>query len=251
MPKAATVSVVGDFNKWNETSHTCIKDEFSKFHLTIPALPDGSSPVPHGTNIKLLIKTEDGQTLWRLSPWTKYAVQQREVSMDYNQVHWDTLSNEYQWKNNHPRKPESMRIYEAHIGISSPEAKIASYRYFAEHLLPKIRSLGYNTVELMAVMEHAYYGSFGYHVTNFFAVSSRYGTPDDFKYLVDKAHGLGLFVILDVVHSHAARNVNDGLNRFNGTDECFFHRGSKVSHINIILFKKICKCPLLLHCWYL
>lgn len=229
VPNAATISVVGDFNKWNATSHVCSGDEFAKFRLSIPALPDGSSPVPHGSPIKLLIKTNDGQTLWRMSPWTKYAVQRREVSMDYNAIHWYPRDNIHQWKHSRPRKPESLRIYEAHIGISSPEAKVASYLYFAEHVLPKIKGLGYNTVELMAVMEHAYYGSFGYHVTNFFAVSSRYGTPDEFKYLVDKAHGLGLYVILDVVHSHAARNVNDGLNRFDGTDGCFFHGGSKVN----------------------
>ena len=163
-----------------------------------------------------------------MSPWTKYAVQQKEVCMDYQPVHWDSRFNNYQWKNSRPSKPVSLRIYEAHIGISSPEEKVASYLYFAENLLSKIKSLGYNTVELMAVMEHAYYGSFGYHVTNFFAVSSRYGTPDELKYLVDKAHGFGLYVILDVVHSHAARNVNDGLNMFDGTDECFF-LGTKAS----------------------
>ena len=93
-----------------------------------------------------------------------------------------------------------------------------------------MKALGYTCVELMAVMEHAYYGSFGYHVTNFFAVSSRYGNPDDFKYLMDTAHGLGLYVILDIVHSHAAKNVNDGLNRFDGTDRCYFHGGGKGDH---------------------
>ena len=118
------------------------------------------------------------------------------------------------------------------MGISSPEAKVASYAYFADNVLPRIKDLGYTCVELMAVMEHAYYGSFGYHVTSFFAASSRYGTPDELKYLVDKAHGLGLYVILDIVHSHAATNVNDGLNRFDGTDHCFFHSGAKVGHLH-------------------
>lgn len=103
-------------------------------------------------------------------------------------------------------------------------------RYFADSVLPRIRALGYTCVELMAVMEHAYYGSFGYHVTSFFAVSSRYGNPDDFKYLIDTAHGLGLYVILDIVHSHAAKNVNDGLNQFDGTDRGYFHEGGKGEH---------------------
>ena len=221
--------MVGDFNNWNETSHTCTADDFSKFKLTIPAKEDGSSPIPHGSTVKLLIKTHDGQTLWRMSPWTKYTVQRREVSMDYVPVHWSPPNKGHQWRNARPEKPDSLRIYEAHVGISSPEPKVASYMYFADNILPRIKEMGYNCVELMAIMEHAYYGSFGYHVTSFFAASSRYGTPDEFKYLVDKAHGYGLYVILDVVHSHAARNVNDGLNMFDGTDSCFFHGGSKVS----------------------
>lgn len=180
------------------------------------------------TQVKLLIKTKDGQTLWRMSPWTKYAVQPSEKA-DYHPVFWNPPE-PYQWKHDHPGKPNSIRIYEGHVGISSPEAKVASYRYFADNLLPRIKDLGYTCVELMAVMEHAYYGSFGYHVTSFFAVSSRYGTPDDFKYLVDKAHGMGLYVILDIVHSHAAKNVNDGLNQFDGTEHCYFHAGGKGEH---------------------
>ncbi len=227
VPNAETVSVVGDFNNWDETSHMCVSRDYGKFYLTIPA-KENVSPIPHGSIVKLLIKTKDGQTLWRLSPWTKYAVQRQESGMDYIPIHWNPPKNSYQWCNERPDKPDSMRIYEAHVGISSPEAKVATYVYFADTILPRIKDLGYNCVELMAIMEHAYYGSFGYHVTNFFAVSSRYGTPDEFKYLVDKAHGLGLYVILDIVHSHAARNVNDGLNRFDGTDTCFFAEGSKV-----------------------
>lgn len=234
VPNATSVGVAGDFNNWSETSHICKSHEYSKFHLTIPAKPDGFSSIPHGSAVKLVIKTKDGQTLWRMSPWVKYAVQRSEVGMDYIPLHWNPPNKGHQWRNSRPDKPESMRIYEAHIGISSPEAKVATYVYFADDILPRIKDMGYNCVELMAVMEHAYYGSFGYHVTNFFAASSRYGTPDEFKYLVDKAHGLGLYVILDIVHSHAARNVNDGLNMFDGTDHCFFHGGSKVNIGTII-----------------
>lgn len=231
MPNAESVSVVGDFNNWDEASHLCTKDEFLKFHLTIPARSDGTSAIPHGSQVKLLIKTYDGKKIWRMSPWTKYATQNMEESILYRPIHWDSRRDNYLWENDRPSKPKSLRVYEAHVGISSPEAKVASYQYFADSILPKIKSLGYNTVELMAIMEHAYYGSFGYHVTNFFAVSSRYGTPNEFKYLVDKAHGLGLYVILDIVHSHAARNVEDGLNHFDGTDSCYFYGGAKVSRL--------------------
>ena len=235
VPNAETVAVVGDFNNWNETSHICTRDDFSKFRLTIPALSEGKSPIPHNSVVKLLITTKDGQKLWRMSPWTKYAVQVEEVSMDYQPRHWNPEDGGYKWRHERPGKPKSFRIYEGHVGISSPEAKVASYTYFADNMLPRIKDLGYNCVELMAVMEHAYYGSFGYHVTSFFAASSRYGTPDEFKYLVDKAHSLGLYVILDIVHSHAARNVNDGLNQFDGTDHCYFHGGSKVNNLCSLL----------------
>ena len=228
VPNGASVAIAGDFNDWSETSHVCMADNFSKFRLTIPALPDGKSPIPHGSKVKLLIKTHDGQSLWRMSPWTKYATQNQAISMDFQPIHWAPPDGGYQWRHARPARPKSCRIYEGHVGISSPEAKVASYTYFADNVLPRIKDLGYNCVELMAIMEHAYYGSFGYHVTSFFAPSSRYGTPDEFKYLVDTAHGLGLFVILDVVHSHTAKNVNDGLNMFDGTDHCFFHSGGKV-----------------------
>merc|ERR1719228_1482135 len=129
-----------------------------------------------------------------------------------------------------PPRPASLRVYECHVGISSWEGKVNTYTDFTEQVLPRIVSLGYNTVQLMAVMEHAYYGSFGYQVTSFFAPSSRCGTPDDLKVLVDTAHRMGLNVLLDVVHSHASKNVLDGLNRWDGTEAGYFHTGPRGSH---------------------
>lgn len=123
-----------------------------------------------------------------------------------------------------------LRIYEAHIGMASAEEKVGSYREFADNILPRIKKLGYNCVQLMAVMEHAYYGSFGYHVNQFLAPSSRFGTPEDLKFLVDAAHGLGLLVIMDCIHSHANKNINDGINFFDGTDFQYFHAGEKGNH---------------------
>lgn len=114
--------------------------------------------------------------------------------------------------------------------MSSIDPKVASYRYFADEVLPRIKETGYTAIQLMAIMEHAYYGSFGYHVTNFFAISSRSGTPDDLKYLVDKAHSMGLFVLLDLIHSHASSNVLDGINNFDGTDYLYFHGGERGYH---------------------
>lgn len=128
------------------------------------------------------------------------------------------------------KKPKSLRIYEAHVGMSSMEPVVNTYANFRDDVLPRIKRLGYNAVQIMAIQEHSYYGSFGYHVTNFFAPSSRCGTPDDLKSLIDKAHELGLLVLMDIVHSHASNNVLDGLNRFDGTDSHYFHSGSRGYH---------------------
>ena len=108
--------------------------------------------------------------------------------------------------------------------------RVSSYRDFADHNLDRIKDAGYNVIQLMAIQEHSYYASFGYHVTCFFGVSSRSGTPDDFKYLVNKAHSKGLRIVIDLVHSHASNNVNDGINRFDGTDHSFSHGGARGYH---------------------
>ena len=110
---------------------------------------------------------------------------------------------------------------------------VASYRYFADEVLPRVKENGYNAIQLMAIQEHAYYGSFGYHVTNFFAVSSRSGTPEDLKYLIDKAHGLGISVLIDLVHSHASKNEMDGLAGFDwgqGEGMNYFLTGDRGYH---------------------
>ena len=146
-----------------------------------------------------------------------------------------------------------MKIYEAHIGISSWNYEVANYENFRINVLPRIVRQGYNTIQLMAIMEHAYYASFGYQVTSFFATSrfilffilevnylsvsfcfhnnfSRYGTPEELKALIDEAHRFGLTVLLDLVHSHACKNTLDGLNMFDGTNGCFFHDNSRGFH---------------------
>ena len=123
-----------------------------------------------------------------------------------------------------------LRIYEAHVGMAGEAERVSTYREFADAILPRIVATGYNCVQLMAVMEHAYYGSFGYHVTSFLAPSSRFGTPEDLKYLVDAAHAAGLLIIMDCVHSHASKNVNDGINNFDGTEFQYFHSGPRGNH---------------------
>ena len=115
--------------------------------------------------------------------------------------------------------------------MAQEEGRVGTFDEFTKHILPRIAGLGYNAIQLMAVMEHPYYGSFGYHVSSFFAVSSRFGTPEDLKRLVDTAHGLGLRVLLDLVHSHAVSNVLEGLNGFDGTDFQYFHAGPRGRHV--------------------
>jgi 1,4-alpha-glucan branching enzyme len=136
-------------------------------------------------------------------------------------------------RNRKPARPESLRIYEAHVGMASEEPLVAGYTHFKDHVLPRIHVQGYNCVQLMAVQEHAYYASFGYHVTNPFAPSSRSGTPDELKSLIDEAHGMGIAVLLDVVHSHICKNVLDGLAGFDfGQDEAsnYFCNGDAGYH---------------------
>jgi len=172
-----------------------------------------------------------GERIERLPAWIRRVTQDLSKSPVYEARLWNPPPEErYQFRNKPPPKPKSLRVYEAHVGISSSEPKVATYKEFTTNILPRIQALGYNTIQLMAIMEHAYYASFGYQITSFFAASSRYGTPEELKELIDTAHGLGITVLLDVVHSHACKNVLDGLNLFDGTDHQYFHEGSKGRH---------------------
>ena len=227
VPGVRSVALAGEFNNWNTETHVMAKQEFGKWYIKLPAV-NGQPLIPHASEVKLFITMENGHQFWRISPWTKRAVQKIEGE-DFRTLHWYPPE-PYQWKNSSPAVPNGLRIYEAHVGVSSDEPKVASYTHFADNVLPRIQKLGYNCVQIMALMEHPYYASFGYHVSNFFAVSSRYGTPEELKYLIDKAHGMNLLVFLDIRHSHAAGNVNDGINQFNGTDGCFFHAGERGKH---------------------
>jgi 1,4-alpha-glucan branching enzyme len=124
----------------------------------------------------------------------------------------------------------SLFIYESHIGMGQEKEDVGTYKEFAENVLPRIKKLGYNAIQLMAVAEHPYYGSFGYHVSNFFAASSRFGTPEDLKDLIDKAHEMGIMVIMDLVHSHTVKNTYEGINLFDGTETQYLVGGHEGHH---------------------
>ncbi|RYP81676.1 hypothetical protein DL769_001908 [Monosporascus sp. CRB-8-3] len=229
-PNAVEAYLIGDFNGWNWGSHPMKKNEYGVWEIVLPA--NGGQPaIPHNSKIKISMKTPQGERIDRLPAWIKYVTQDISVSPAYDARFWNPPASErYTFKHPRPKKPASVRVYEAHVGISSPEQRVTTYKEFTQNMLPRIKSLGYNVIQLMAIMEHAYYASFGYQVNNFFAASSRYGTPEDLKELVDTAHSMGLVILLDVVHSHASRNVLDGLNEFDGTDHLYFHGGGKGKH---------------------
>ena len=195
----------------------------------MPDAEDGTPAIAHNSRVKVCIKTKDGQWHDRIPPWLNY-VRQEPGNPTYDGVFWNPPE-PYKLKHLRPKpKRGGLRIYEAHVGMATENPDIGTYRNFREKTLPYIVDLGYNAIQLMAIMEHAYYASFGYQVTNFFAASSRYGTPEELRELVDEAHRLGLVVLLDVVHSHASKNVSDGLNMFDGTDYCYFHGGARGEH---------------------
>ncbi|RQM04752.1 hypothetical protein DH86_00004049 [Scytalidium sp. 3C] len=206
------------------------KDPFGVFEIVIPA-KNGKAAIPHKSKIKISMVTPSGERIERIPAWICYVTQDLDVSPVYDARFWNPPESEtYVFKHPRPKQPASVRVYEAHVGISSPEQRVATYKEFTKNVLPRIKHLGYNVIQLMAIMEHAYYASFGYQVNSFFAASSRYGTPEDLKELIDTAHSMGIVVLLDVVHSHASKNVLDGLNQFDGSDACYFHAGGKGNH---------------------
>ncbi|KAI0987799.1 hypothetical protein GJ496_009981 [Pomphorhynchus laevis] len=229
-PNAVNLFLRGDFNYWDKYQYRFEKLDFGKWRLTIPPGRDGQPVIKHNEQFKLLVETPDGQLVNRLCPWSRYVAKPEDSVTHTTLLYNPEKKYRYTFKYDRPKKPEQLKIYECHVGISSNEGKIASYNYFTRDVIPRIKKQGYNTVQLMAIMEHVYYASFGYQVTNFFAPTSRCGTPDDLKALIDECHRNGLVVLLDLIHSHASKNVLDGINEFDGTKGCFFHDNPRGNH---------------------
>lgn len=228
VPNATGAFLTGDFAGWQRPGHSLRRiNDYGVWEIRLPA---GS--IEHGSKVKLVLILPGGEMVERVPAWSRRVVQDRSIGTNYDAQFWSPPK-EYVFRYPRPNKDLTkggIKVYEAHIGISTPEPRIGTYREFRENVLPHIADLGYNCIQLMAIMEHAYYGSFGYQITNFFAVSSRFGTPEELMELVDTAHGLGITVLLDVVHSHASKNTLDGLNYFDGTDYQYFHGGGKGYH---------------------
>lgn len=226
-PGASEASLIGNFNSWDRSANPMKRNEFGVWEISINPKSGKTPAIEHNSKIKVSFHLPNGEWVDRLPAMARRAVQ--DTTIAYDAVFWNPPV-KYVRKNKSPPKPTEPIIYEAHVGISSPEGKVASYPEFTKNILPRIKALGYNTIQLMAVMEHPYYASFGYQVTNFYAPSSRFGTPEELMELIDVAHGLGITVLLDVVHSHASKNVLDGINEFDGTDHCYFHEGGRGRH---------------------
>lgn len=217
-PNAKRAWLVGDFNNWENNFE--LKQAYGgTWEISIPGM------LPVGSKVKVKLLLPSGETVYRVPSYIMFAVPNERHELD-----GVIVQPKYDWKNKAPQLKEAPLIYEAHIGISTEDYKINSYKEFTRDILPRIKKAGYNTIQLMAIMEHPLYASFGYQVSNFFAISSRFGQPEDLMELIDQAHGMGLRVLLDVVHSHAVKNIEDGLNYFDGTENQYFHEGERGNH---------------------
>jgi 1,4-alpha-glucan branching enzyme len=225
-PGAHSLALFGDFNGWNRQSHGLTHDDFGIWSAFYPDSLYAKS-LTHGSLVKVHVGTHQGGQD-RIPAYARRVVQDPETD-DFTAQIW-LPPTPFEFQHSAPKIQGGLRIYEAHVGMATEEGRVGTFAEFTQNVLPRIASLGYNAIQLMAVMEHPYYGSFGYHVSSFFAVSSRFGTPEDLKTLLDTAHGLGLRVLLDLVHSHAVKNTAEGLNGFDGTDFQYFHAGPRGLH---------------------
>ena len=222
-PNATKLYLIGEFNNWKRTAAYALKPIGSgNWEIVLPEMF-----LHHGELFKLYIEWPGGGGE-RLPAYTTRAVQDPQTKVFCAQV-WDPAE-KYVWKHRNPGKRPHPFIYECHIGMSSEKEKVASFEDFRRDVLPKVKKLGYDTLQIMALQEHPYYGSFGYQVSNFFALSSRFGTPEEFKRLVDEAHGAGIAVVMDIVHSHSVDNEAEGLSRFDGRDDLYFYQGPQGHH---------------------
>jgi 1,4-alpha-glucan branching enzyme len=222
-PSADQLYLEGEFNNWNPTSHPMKRLDGENWELYLP----GDDTLWHGCKVKTVVDYHGSRTE-HLPLYIRRVIQNKSNNTFDAEVVDDRRA--FPWTDQDFVGEDQLYIYEAHVGMAQEEGRIGTYREFATKVLPRIKKAGYNTVQLMAIMEHPYYGSFGYQVSNFFAASSWFGHPEDLKYLVNRAHKLGIRVLLDLVHSHAVKNTAEGINMFDGTVWQFFHDGEKGEH---------------------
>lgn len=223
-PNATSIYLIGTFNNWAESK---------EYQLT--AIGNGNweiildeKQLKHEDLYALSVYWNNGNGK-RIPAWATRVVQDNQTYIFNAQV-WNP-SQTYSWKSENIKRLDSAPlIYEAHVGMSGEEECVHTFNEFRVNILPRVKEAGYNVIQLMAIPEHPYYGSFGYHISSFFAPSSRFGTPDELKQLIDEAHQMGIAVIMDLIHSHAVKNEVEGLGKFDGTQYQFFHDGIRGLH---------------------
>ena len=222
-PSAYQLYLEGEFNGWNQTSHPLKNVGNGNWEIFL----EGEDALWEGCKVKTVVDANMTRTE-HLPLYARRVVQEKHDNSFVCEI--VDPGKKFKWTDADFKTDKCLYIYEAHIGMAQEEGKVGTYREFADLTLPHVKEAGYNTIQLMAVMEHPYYGSFGYQVSNFYAASSWFGKPEDLKYLVNKAHEMGIQVLLDVVHSHAVKNTAEGINMFDGTVWQFFHDGDKGEH---------------------
>ena len=221
-PAAEEVYLTGDMVDWRWLDLKLTPKGNGVFEIFL----HGRDSLFHGCRVKTIIRHE-GRLLERIPLYIR-RVEQDPVTYAWCGVIVDEAP--YVWRKKKFTPKKNLYVYECHIGMAQEREGIGTYREFTETVLPRIAELGYNTLQIMAIMEHPYYGSFGYQVASFFAACSRYGTPNELKALIDRAHSMGIAVLLDLVHSHAVKNTEEGLGAFDGTETQFFHAGARGDH---------------------
>ncbi len=224
-PGADTLHLIGEFNNWNRTSHPLVPIGNGAWEIILNDIEMDL----HNTLVKVVVNSK-GRSQDRIPLYIKRAVQDN-ITYDYCGVIW-LPKEEFCWSDENFKmtKDFNLFIYESHVGMAQEEPKIGTFKEFTKNILPWVKESGYTAIQLMAIAEHPYYGSFGYHVSNFFAVSSRFGTPEELKDLINTAHSMGIAVFLDLVQSHSVKNFNEGINEFDGTVNQFFHEGTRGEH---------------------
>ncbi|WP_237563158.1 alpha-amylase family glycosyl hydrolase [Algoriphagus kandeliae] len=229
-PAARQLYLMGDFNWWDRNSHPMKRNHRGDWEIFLP-YEQYKHTFIHQSKIKVRVIDSQGRDLDRIPAYIRRVVQD-EKTHDFTGQLWFP-EEQFSWTDSDFSLQEVAHmplIYECHVGMAQEKLGVGTYREFEESILPRIKDAGYNAIQMMAVMEHPYYGSFGYHVSNFFAPSSRFGTPEELKSLINTAHRMGIAVIMDIVHSHAVKNVNEGLNEFDGSDHQYFHPGDRGYH---------------------
>ena len=226
-PAAKEMYVFGDFNGWTRYQYPLSHRDDGIWEIFLDDKTFGKTFV-HGSLYKLIVRGADDSMLERLPAYTKRAVQDDTTKIFSAQV-WKS---DFDWEGDDfkPNPKEPLLIYECHIGMAQEKEGVGTYKEFEDNVLPHVIKGGYNTIQIMAIAEHPYYGSFGYHVSNFFAPSSRFGTPEELKHLIKTAHSHGIRVIMDIVHSHTVKNLAEGINRMDGTDCQYTHPGGRGDH---------------------